>query len=108
MSILSDVNLNGGKITFNDLVNLSDTISLDKQVNELKEDLLQIEYPCDFLLDVGWYPSFEKDGNFRVTVVKDFNWDAPVYSAVVKTLPDLKLALSNAVKKIVGVSNNVS
>lgn len=45
--------------------------------DSLKEDMLQVEYPENILLDVGWYPSFDPEGTFQVRVVKDFQWDVP-------------------------------
>ncbi|MQU65353.1 hypothetical protein GHO25_19755 [Pseudomonas sp. FSL R10-1350] len=45
--------------------------------DSLKEDMLQVEYPENILLDVGWYPSFDPEGTFQVCVVKDFQWDVP-------------------------------
>ena len=51
------------------------------------EDLAQVEYPENMVLDVGWYRN-----HFRVLVVRADDWDAPLYDEACPTvegLPDL-------------------
>lgn len=53
------VDFGPGKITFLD----------DAQ----KEDMLQVEYPNNFLLDMGWYRD-----RYIILVIQDFDWAHPV------------------------------
>lgn len=49
------------------------------KLDNLTKDLLQVEYPGDFLLDIGWYPEYEPEGQFIIQSVKAGNWDKPMY-----------------------------
>lgn len=53
-------------------------ITLEEQIDLLKEDMLQVIYDNGYLIDVGWYSEFDEEGNFRVSVIKDYQWDNPI------------------------------
>ena len=38
-----------------------------------KEDMLQVEYPNGFLLDMGWYQD-----RYIILVIRDFDWAHPI------------------------------
>ena len=38
-----------------------------------KEDMLQVEYPNGFLLDMGWYQD-----RYIISIIQDFDWAHPV------------------------------
>ena len=63
-------------------------VALEEQIDLLKEDLLQVSYDNDYLIDIGWYPEFDEEGNFRVSVIKDYQWDNPILQ---KSCRDLNL-----------------
>ncbi|MCW6111094.1 hypothetical protein [Clostridium sporogenes] len=63
-------------------------IPLEEQIDLLKEDLLQVSYDNDYIIDMGWYPEFDEEGNFRVSVIKDYQWDNPILQ---KNCRDLNL-----------------
>ena len=63
-------------------------IPLEEQIDLLKEDLLQVNYDNNYLIDVGWYPEFDEEGIFRVSVIKDYQWDNPILQ---KSCRDLSL-----------------
>lgn len=50
------VDFGSGKVTF-----LDDT---------KKEDMLQVEYPNGFLLDMGWYQN-----RYIVSIIQNFDWE---------------------------------
>lgn len=95
--MLTGVDFATGEITFNDLVFIDPTVPLVDQVDDLKEDMLQVSYPDESLIDVGWYPSFDPEGKFRVVVVRDFNWESPIYRVWCASVADLREALLEAV-----------
>ncbi|MGG1663939.1 hypothetical protein [Brevibacillus sp. NRS-1366] len=65
--------------TFNEF-NVKSDIPLLEQLPELKEDLFQITDKDEkYTIDIGWYPSMDSDGAFKIIVVKDKQWDCPVY-----------------------------
>lgn len=53
-----------GKITYNEL-SIVDNGNSELSFEFLKEDMLQVEYLKNILLDVGWYPSFDPSGLFK-------------------------------------------
>jgi hypothetical protein len=61
---------------------------IENQLWELKEDLLQVhysdEYSNTYILDIGWYPEFIIEGNFRIVFVRNFEWDNPELMRVCK------------------------
>lgn len=63
-------------------------IPLEYQLDLLKEDLLQIIYDNDYIIYMGWYPEFDESGDFRVSIIKDYHWDNPVFQ---KSCRDLEL-----------------
>lgn len=80
-------------------------MSLKEQVDLLKEDLFQISYKNDYIIDVGWYPEFSPEGNFRIVVVKDYNWDAVVIEKECKDFSSLEQIMKECVKIVQGNIN---
>lgn len=68
-----------GNVTYDEISCLDLTLGVAAQIASLKEDLLQVEYPDNILLDVGWFPSFDIDGHFKVQVIKEGDWENPLW-----------------------------
>jgi hypothetical protein len=47
---------------------MTDEQAWGEQIDKLNEDLLQVEYPGDVLLDLGWYPAFLVKGLQKMNV----------------------------------------
>lgn len=77
-----------GKITYDELTMLQDS-GIEHQAHNLKEDMLQVEYSGGFLIDVGWYPSFDAKGHFQVKVIKDYEWDSPTLTLTARSIDAL-------------------
>ena len=75
-------------------------MSLSEQLNKLKEDMLQVSFPNGYILDIGWSPSFKINGAFKLLLIKDCNWDEPVYSDSSSSVSELKRSIGIAVDKI--------
>ncbi|MBB2403458.1 MULTISPECIES: hypothetical protein [unclassified Escherichia] len=88
-----------GNVVFND-VSLKQSIPLNEQRDELKEDMLQVEYPGGYLLDVGWRPSFDINGKFYICLIKDFDWDIPIYNGSAKDIVSLLFEINQAINKL--------
>jgi len=79
-------------------LDIDDGSSLEAQIDELREDLGQVEYENDQLIDIGWHPSFDVNGSFKVYVIdQSRDWDSPVFKAEAKSLEDLKVVIKQAV-----------
>lgn len=66
--------------------NIDESMLIDNQTSLLKEDLLQVIYDDDYLIDVGWYPEFNIKGDFNVKVIKEFDWDNPLFEKKCKDI----------------------
>lgn len=62
--MINDLDFSPGKITLNDL-KLDRNIPLKNQMDDLKEDLLQINYNDVYIIDVGWFQSLTKRGALK-------------------------------------------
>ena len=97
--LLKDINLKYGKILYLDI-----DIDIEKKFEEqqwsYKEDMLQIGFGENYIIDIGWSPDHEKKGNFILLVVKDFNWYEPIVEKKIKTFIDLKKNLENEINTL--------
>ena len=91
--------LKHGKITYQDL-----DISIDKplqdQLFSLKEDLLQISFEAKkIIIDLGWYPEFDINGEFVIKVIRKFNWENPIFEEKTQSIEDVYKILGDLVTK---------
>lgn len=71
-----------------------------EQLDSLTEDLLQVKYADNYLLDLGWYPEYEADGKFVVQIIKDRDWNTPKYKACCKSQEELMQILETAISLV--------
>ena len=96
-----NIDINNGLVVFDDISWLTDDFNSHEQVDYLKEDMLQIEFPKNLLLDVSWRPSFEEDGAFYVYMIKDEDWENPVAQAKVFDVVSVKKAMLEFIGRFV-------
>ena len=77
-----------GKIAYDDF-NADPETPLTDQTDLLKEDMFQVMYDDQYIIDVGWYPSFSQDGSFQIVIIKDFNWSEPVCKRECRDMAEL-------------------
>lgn len=63
-------------VTFNDFI-FDENKAVKDQLDNLKEDLYQASFG-NHIIDIGWYPSFKQDGKFIISIIKDYDWQAPI------------------------------
>ncbi|MBP2114950.1 hypothetical protein [Paenibacillus silagei] len=63
-----------GKVTYDDF-DIDINKPLDFDDDGLKEDMFKVNYPDNFILDIGWYNGINK---FIIYIIKDFDWDKPI------------------------------
>lgn len=68
-----------GTVEFDELSPTIDFHEDKLDTESLKEDMLQVSYERGYLLDVGWYPSFDPSGCFQIRVIKEYDWENPVH-----------------------------
>lgn len=69
--------------------------------SELEEDMLQVDYPNNYILDVGWY----KD-KFIIYIIRDYEWEVPVVKYITNNEDTLNKLLKDAIARIEVESHN--
>ena len=87
---MDKVNFKSGDIIYDEF-KVDFTKRYSEQKECLLEDLLQVKYAQEYLLDVGWYPEYESEGEFIVQ---------PIYKKSSKDEEELIQNLNNAVEII--------
>lgn len=78
MQVWSKMDFDTGKVIFLDATR--------------KEDMLQVEYPNCFLLDIGWYQD-----RYIISVIHNFDWANPVQQYETTETNQLPKLLTEAV-----------
>ena len=87
----------GGDIVCNTF-EFNPTLPLDEQTSSLQEDLIQIQLPHNYILDIGWYPSENPHGAFHLYLVKEQNWEVPIYFKKEKSVTHLNTIILDALE----------
>lgn len=81
MQVWSKMDFDTGKVIFLDATR--------------KEDMLQVEYPNCFLLDMGWYQD-----RYIISVIHNFDWANPVQQYETTETNQLSKLLTKAVRLV--------
>ena len=81
MQVWSKMDFDTGKVIFLDATR--------------KEDMLQVEYPNYFLLDMGWYQD-----RYIISVIHNFDWANPVQQYETTETNQLSKLLTEAVRLV--------
>lgn len=81
MQVWSKMDFDTGKVVFLDATR--------------KEDMLQVEYPNCFLLDMGWYQD-----RYIISVIHNFDWANPVQQYETTETNQLPKLLTEAVRLV--------
>lgn len=69
----------GWKIIYNNFTEYDIHIHDKKDSFELHEDLLQLYHEkANLLIDLGWYPSYDINGNYLLLLVQNSQWNCPL------------------------------
>lgn len=81
MQVWSKIDFDTGKVIFLDATR--------------KEDMLQVEYPNCFLLDMGWYQD-----RYIISIIHNFDWANPVQQYETTETNQLPKLLTEAVRLV--------
>ena len=81
MQVWSKMDFDTGKVIFLDATR--------------KEDMLQVEYPNCFLLDMGWYQD-----RYIISIIQNFEWTHPVQQCETAERNQLPTLLTEAVRLV--------
>ncbi|QBX42306.1 hypothetical protein E4T63_17640 [Pseudomonas fluorescens] len=98
--LITEIEKLGGTVTFDDISQLDQSADISIILDELKEDLFQAILPFQQIIDIGWYPEFSEHGAFKVSLISNYNWEAPIHSEKAKDWTELKNAIKNTLKKV--------
>lgn len=74
-------------------------IDLDKplttQLKELNEDLIQVEYKGNYILDIGWYPECDENGKIIIQLIHNSEWDNPLVREEIVEKESLYKSINN-------------
>ena len=93
MKMFEDINFLPGSVVCDDLD--ADLLSFLKEMQIYEKDLMQIEYPKGFLLDVGW-----RDGRYIVCIIKNEDWTKRIFRKACKSLDELEKVLKECANKM--------
>lgn len=80
----------GWKIEFNDFTEYDIAIHGRHDCFELHEDLLQLlNEQARLVIDLGWYPSYDENGNYLLLLIKDYNWNFPLEKVVSRSKEEI-------------------
>lgn len=94
--LFKEYNFKSVRVNFNNY-DISPKDELIEENDNLTEDMLQIEFKNDILLDVGWYLSI---GCFIVFVIQNCDWDKPLLRLEAYSYSELKSSLDRAMDLI--------
>lgn len=97
--MLKNINFGTGVIKYNEF-HIKNDIPLKKQELFLTEDLLQVEYKNKIILDLGWFPEFNCNGVFLINIIRNYDWNNPIFKKEVYVLSELKNELIKAINLI--------
>lgn len=86
---VKNINLFGGVIEYDDFF-VNPDIPFEKQLHAYKEDMLQISFGKNFLIDVGYYPEMDPKGCFVVYAIQGYDWINPLVEIECRSLSELK------------------
>jgi len=100
MNIWWNIDIKDGVVSHDSISWIDDNFEInDDTVFDLSEDLLQISFNNNKILDVGWY--LEVGGFLKIVLIKDMNWDSPIIEKKCRDISSLKENISNI------ISNNI-
>lgn len=92
------IDFKGGKVVHDDF-KINCKQPLNEQLDSLKEDLFQVRYSNKtvFTIDIGWYPEMDPTGSFITYIIKNFDWENPLFRKKSKSIDRLNKHLKEAI-----------
>ena len=96
-----DIDFKDGIITYENLFWLFNNTNELIYKLEFEEDLLQVQFFNEkYILDVGWYSTTGKNGKFKVYVIKNYDWENPLFTKTNKKISGLIATIKQGIKCI--------
>ena len=98
--LFENINYGKGVVSIYNELRLTSDLQLEDQLDSLTEDLVQIIYDNNYIIDLGWYPEYEANGCFSIYIIKDNDWDNPVNQISCRDIDELEGHLTEAISFI--------
>ena len=72
------INFASGEVVFEEF-HICFSKPYSEQLDALSEDLVQVVYGDNYILDIGRYPEQNEDGNFVVQIIGGNDWEKPIF-----------------------------
>ncbi|HBR70253.1 TPA: hypothetical protein DIC20_00255 [Candidatus Dependentiae bacterium] len=103
MNILKNIDLKDGTVVYCDF-DIDFNLPFQNQKWSYKEDLIQIYFnDGGYIIDVGWYPEFDAKGKFVISIIKNYDWDKPIFEKKCKNKNLLVKYMEEAIEKVKGI-----
>ncbi len=80
----------GWEIIFNNFTEYDINKHSEDDIIELNEDLLQLYHKnANLIIDLGWYPNNDKDGQYILLMIKNYDWDFPLEKVISKSKDEI-------------------
>ena len=89
--LFENIRLKYGKILYSDINDIDLERRFEEQKWSYKEDMLQIGFADQYIIDIGWFPEHKLGGKFILTVVKSFDWYNPLVRKKIKSIQNKKI-----------------
>lgn len=88
---LQPLRIQGGwKVEYNSFTEYDIEKHGESDLFELNEDLLRLyNEKANLMIDLGWYPAYDVDGNYVLELIKNFEWDRPLKRVVSKSKKEI-------------------
>ncbi|MBX9830707.1 hypothetical protein K2X40_02035 [Candidatus Babeliales bacterium] len=93
-----------GQVTYDDF-DINPDIAFEEQQYSLDEDLFQVSYGEEYTIDIGWSPSSDPEGNFVVRIIKNYDWDTPLYQKQTNNFEVLDESVAECAKMVKNLLN---
>ncbi|RED66125.1 hypothetical protein [Cohnella lupini] len=101
--MFENFNFKPGTVTYNPYKLSPDEMT---DIKWLTEDMLQVKYPNNYIIDVGWYgKSFTLNGVFIIYIIKDQKWDNPVFKQDYRSVTELYEGMKITIQRITQLMN---
>jgi hypothetical protein len=102
----SEIDWRSGRVLNWDIDDLDLNESIDSQIDLLKEDLAQVEFGRDIILNLAWFPEFNPGGQFVLCVMKiedrrnpkGEDWENPILEIKFRDMSQFILNLNQAIE----------
>ncbi|MBF0715692.1 hypothetical protein [Gemelliphila palaticanis] len=80
----------GWRIECNNFTEYDIGVHSKRDCYELHEDLLQLfNEKANLIIDLGWYPNYDENGNYILLLIKNYDWDYPLEKIVSKSKSEI-------------------